>query len=301
MADRSDKTWAELLGGEPDAARALWDGAEGLGDDEPVDVDRGWAALSARLARGERAAAPARGPRLRRGASPKRWRRYAVAAAAAVVALVLVNVLSGDDATFRRYANDSADMEHVTLPDETAVMLMPGARFDFVARETTREVRLDGSARFDVREDPARPFTVDGRGYDLVVMGTSFDIHDGDPAVIAVTEGHVRLRGDREADWTDLFAGDSAEVADALVHPMPPARRDEVGVYDAAPLGEVVDDLRAAGLATIRVPDALAACTVSADFTDSTPAEIARALALLFDADLVEVGDTYRLRGGSCR
>jgi ferric-dicitrate binding protein FerR (iron transport regulator) len=64
------------------------------------------------------------------------------------------------------------------LPDGTTVWLNAGSKLyyenDFTG--TTREVRLEGEAFFDVVKQPDRPFIVHTSGIDIKVLGTAFNV-----------------------------------------------------------------------------------------------------------------------------
>lgn len=64
------------------------------------------------------------------------------------------------------------------LPDGTTVWLNAGSKLyyenDFTG--TTREVRLDGEAFFDVVKQAERPFIVHTSGIDIKVLGTAFNV-----------------------------------------------------------------------------------------------------------------------------
>jgi transmembrane sensor len=64
------------------------------------------------------------------------------------------------------------------LPDGSTVWLNAGSKIfyekDFC--KTTREIRLEGEAFFDVIKEPGRPFIVHTGGIDIKVLGTAFNV-----------------------------------------------------------------------------------------------------------------------------
>lgn len=64
------------------------------------------------------------------------------------------------------------------LPDGTTVWLNAGSKLHYENdfRGTTRVVRLEGEAFFDVIKDPARPFIVRASDIDIRVLGTAFNV-----------------------------------------------------------------------------------------------------------------------------
>lgn len=287
--------WRDLLG-EDAPADQLWELAEGYspadsdaGSADAVDVDAGWERLSAALP-----AAP--GARTRR--QPRRW-AWGVAAAAAVALLVFVNSLSAPQSSHQRFANvDGAEAMPVQLADASAVELMPGAQLMFSAYDDTREATLSGMAHFAVARDEARPFRVRGAGFEVLVMGTVFTVEAGARSHVRVDEGHVRLRGTREADWVDLYAGDVASVVEQLVVLERPGGDLR---FENVTLAELRDRLSEARVVTLDMPATLADCLITADFTGSSAPDIAEAVATLVGARMERRADVYVLSGGTCR
>lgn len=82
------------------------------------------------------------------------------------------------------------------LSDGTQVHLNSGSRLEYPSTfdATTREVRLEGQAYFDVVHDDSHPFLVHTEEITIKVLGTSFDIRsypEEEEAVVAVAEGKV--------------------------------------------------------------------------------------------------------------
>ena len=64
------------------------------------------------------------------------------------------------------------------LPDGSSVWLNAGSHISYEKNfaGTTREVKLDGEAYFDVVKDPKHPFIVHVADYDIKVLGTAFNV-----------------------------------------------------------------------------------------------------------------------------
>ena len=64
------------------------------------------------------------------------------------------------------------------LPDGTIVWLNAGSKLHYENdfNGSTREVRLEGEAFFDVVKQPGRPFIVHTSGIDIRVLGTAFNV-----------------------------------------------------------------------------------------------------------------------------
>lgn len=89
---------------------------------------------------------------------------------------------------------------NVKLPDGSRVklnansVLIAPAKFE----KDRREVKLEGEALFDVREDPARPFTIVSGEVQTRVLGTSFNVRaykDEQTVEVAVVSGKVSVLG----------------------------------------------------------------------------------------------------------
>lgn len=114
-------------------------------------------------------------------------------------------------------------------------------------------VVASGTARFVVRHDDKKPFTVHAAEVVIEDLGTVFTVTcDANRVNVAVTEGSVRVRHDGIA--SDIGAGEHIDVAAHVAPPIaeptatvqtieaPRAPRDEV-----APLLRAADDARADG------------------------------------------------------
>ncbi|MEG1904031.1 MAG: FecR domain-containing protein [Bacteroidales bacterium] len=109
------------------------------------------------------------------------------------------------------YRADNGKPEEVWLPDSTQITLSPGAtiRFD---RKTygaeARDIRLKGKAFFDVRRNPAAPFSVKTAIARITVLGTSFQVDDQPKEVsVNVITGKVCFEIPREEEAAVLTAG----------------------------------------------------------------------------------------------
>lgn len=130
----------------------------------------------------------------------------------------------------------------------------------------TRKVRLlAGEAFFEVRSDPARPFTVDAGGVDVTVLGTRFNVRlTSDDAGVELAEGAVSLDypGHGEAH-ARLVPGQSARVdlrtgtlvtGEIAVDDIGAWREGRLFVQDAT-IAAVVEQLQRYHPAWIAVPD----------------------------------------------
>ena len=309
MNQNPPPSWSRALGSDADA-EALW---VALGEVDrakypmpgEADTEAAWHRMQAALASGTSSGSEARIVQLAtrgRRLSPKRKSRvyaWLSAAAAAVLLLFFVNVLSGSGEPTAIVNNGVRDLPAV-LPDATRVILAPGSELTFVETEGHRVVEMSGEIGFDVSPDPSQPFRVDAEQLTIVVVGTEFTVRDGASGRVSVSEGHVRLRGFREADWVDLRAGDFAELEDGLV-----VRATGNGAIDNlkfrdVPLREVLSRLGAYHGVSLTAEARLLDCTVTASFGNESLEDALNILKVIFSADVESSDDGAYLRGGKC-
>lgn len=295
MHNSNNEDWSKILPEDPQGADALWELSSGFGESSNIDVSNAWAQFEQRLKQ-----APATPEaRIRRFY----WKRYATAAAAAILLLFTINFFA-DSTSVTKYANVEASAKTVTLPDNTEVTLAEGAKLTVRMEEDARIVELLGTASFNVSANTARPFKLTTPELDLVVVGTEFEVRSGKLANVSVNEGHVRVRGRNEADWTDLYAGDEVAVRESLVVSKDVQLLAPKGTglrFNAARLSQVVKSIESAHDINLVIPSKLANCSLTADFSENTVMEIASTLAVLFNAEMSVEGQTVELKGGRCQ
>ena len=156
-----------------------------------------------------------------------------------------------------RHVTSVGQVDTLSLPDGTEVVLAPGSRLDVPAGygDVARTVELNGVAFFRVLHDEARPFTVHITGRAVRDLGTEFTVRaspDGSVEVV-VTEGEVMILNEITAtEGPSLRAGDRGTISaeGALLVSQGGARPDDLAwtagrlVFDDAPLATVADDLR---------------------------------------------------------
>lgn len=176
-----------------------------------------------------RATPPWRRGRGRRAAHPRRVLRGVVTAAAvACLALIaaptLVLRMSAD------HVSGAGQVETIRLADGSTVALGPDSAIAVDYGAEGRNIRLlAGRAMFEVRRDPARPFSVAAREVTATVLGTGFEVRMiGEDTGVAVRTGRVRVEAG--AEIRELGAGDWARVG--------PDMTMQGGVETAALVGE---------------------------------------------------------------
>jgi transmembrane sensor len=141
-----------------------------------------------------------------------------LAAAAAFVAFLMMRPPSPSiaPAAPKTFATKTGQRDSVLLADGSRVILGPESRLtvpgDFGT--TARSVELVGDAFFDVRHDPAKPFSVHVANAIVEDLGTTFtiesDVHD--TTTVAVISGSVRLRAAGASETATLAAGDRGSL-----------------------------------------------------------------------------------------
>lgn len=132
----------------------------------------------------------------------------------AALGLFLGKTLRSSDEPFLTAVAD-AGVKELVLSDGTKVWLNASSSLSYPAifGETTRAVRLQGEAYFEVTKDPDRPFVVSSEGMDVKVLGTSFNFNtrvDGNVEEVALIDGKVQACGRRDEGKITLIPGQKA-------------------------------------------------------------------------------------------
>ncbi|MET6999072.1 FecR family protein [Chitinophaga defluvii] len=98
----------------------------------------------------------------------------------------------------------------IELSDGTQVWLNAGSKLQYsqAYNTTTREVKLEGEAFFDVKTNAAKPFTVNAADLEIQALGTSFNVKaypEDKTVVTTLVEGVVKINGSQEAKAFSLL------------------------------------------------------------------------------------------------
>lgn len=97
----------------------------------------------------------------------------------------------------RELINPRGQRSRVLLPDGSEVFLAADSKLSFPEKFAagSRELKLEGSAFFEVTKNPNRPFIIHTGTVQTKVLGTSFKIEaiKGQPVKVAVATGKVRV------------------------------------------------------------------------------------------------------------
>jgi transmembrane sensor len=140
-----------------------------------------------------------------------------LAAAAGFVAFVMMRPATPPaQRAPQTFATKTGQRDSVLLADGSRVILGPESRLTVATDFGTsaRSVELVGDAFFDVRHDPAKPFSVHVANAIVEDLGTAFtiesDVHD--TTTVAVISGTVRLRAAGASETATLAAGDRGSL-----------------------------------------------------------------------------------------
>ncbi len=91
--------------------------------------------------------------------------------------------------------NPAGQKYRFKLPDGTLVHLNAASKIEYpqVFDSSQRTVRMIGEAYFDVTKDSRRPFVVEIDNSQVKVLGTSFNLKNGDDFELALVEGKVEV------------------------------------------------------------------------------------------------------------
>lgn len=237
----------------------------------------------------------------------------AIAASAAIIALLAVNVINlrapAPLGSTHEFATAVAEIREVALEDGTIVTLGAKSAINTAFSDGARRVTLlAGEAFFDVAKDADRPFYVAADDTVVRVVGTKFDVkRSADQVHVAVLEGVVevtksnatdQLTDDKIASKEVLTAGLQVSVAHRQSVPTasqfdaikPGAWREGRLAYDSELLKVIVDDVNRYSERPLRIASSdLESLRLTTAFKTS---EITEMLDVLEIVQPIEVDDT---------
>jgi len=212
------------------------------------------------------------------------------------------------------YTTGVGEQRVVRLDDGTRVSLNSGTRLRIAYDKQQRRVMLEeGEAYFDVTRDPVRPFTVSAGDREVLALGTVFVIrYDNTQTAVTLLEGKVAIlepaAAGREAGQSDGTAAKTS--ADALIlnpgervtiHPggapkVDAPRMDTVVAWrqgevilDRTAMADAVAELNRYDKTRLVIDDPrIAALEISGIYQAGDSEEFARAMAKLYDLDIVD-------------
>jgi ferric-dicitrate binding protein FerR (iron transport regulator) len=237
---------------------------------------------------------------LSRVVSPRRISRAVLVAAAAVVLLLaglpwLLLPGTPREITITALAGET---RACLLPDGSRVTLSGPASLSYLTgfNRETREVIASGTAYFEVKSDPRRPFTVTTALLEARVLGTVFQVEgDATRSEVLVREGRVRVTpaGGHAGEVllagmsaTRLAGGEALTVSASFDANRLSWKTGEFR-FDNTPLSEVIELLERHFRVAIPLPEHLASLRITASFRRPTLPEVLDIINQTLDVTLV--------------
>lgn len=136
----------------------------------------------------------------------QRRKRKVILSIAAVISLLVIaywasihsNQPSDNNVTPIIVTTKPGMKSKITLPDHSIVHLNAGSKLEYFEdfNKTSRKIRIDGEAYFEISENKAKPFIINSGNHQVVVLGTAFNFNNyqtNNTLKLTVTEGVVKL------------------------------------------------------------------------------------------------------------
>jgi ferric-dicitrate binding protein FerR (iron transport regulator) len=236
------------------------------------------------------------------------------AAAAVIVALFIGFLVVKPNSTVTLASADWNTEEPYFLPDETSVTFFDDSKISHPKHfgNDGRSVNFEGTARFDVTKDEARPFVIHCNGMDVEVLGTSFllnaekngeryflDLYTGkvkmttfDQKGHAVTEMEVNPgeRGVWNPAQGELKTMCYSEVKEEEL------MTEHVLVFDNETLSKIVEALEYIYKVEIDLAESCASKKLTARFSDEESIEdVLETIALVSEVTVTKADNVYRI------
>jgi transmembrane sensor len=245
---------------------------------------------------------------------------YKVAGAAALFIMIVwltlkIDVFTNKQSPQKRNMVSTRLGEHRTikLSDGSVVWLSSGSRVEYPAHfgATSREISFDGEAFFDVAKDKRHPFIIHTLGTSVKVLGTTFNVHafkeSSDITVSLITgkvdfsyqNGRVQLSPKQRIIYNkskQTVRKQPITDADAIT-----GRRLGRYEYKNITVEAIADDLHKNFNVNIKVEGGVKKCLFYGRKTpQESPQRFLQKMALVVNASLVKINNTYLIKGGGC-
>lgn len=202
----------------------------------------------------------------------------------------------------------------INLPDGTIVFLNGNSRLVYPPDygNSSREIKLEGEAFFEVARDENRPFRIQSGNSITQVLGTSFNVnamHTADSVVVNVTSGKVALYALNDpANRVELQKGESGKwtgskgLVQSRKWTSPHFQSWQTGVltFSSTPLPAVYRALEKQYRVSCVVPEELAACKLTAQFDHQSLDDVLRELEIVFKVRHERITNNITVRGTGC-
>lgn len=278
-----------------------------LSSDRPVDVKGAFKQVKNRIDASE---IP---PKSKVKRMPQTWWYVAASIALLAVAVVMWNRYEGVDNQQVSVLSDDNTLEYI-LPDSSKVSVKKGSEIAYekgvFGRNQKREVKLNGSAYFEVAHNPDKPFIVATTDARITVLGTKFLVEaDGlSPTHVLVTEGKVQVHYLESGKVIQLKA-DEEVIADKEQETTVQASdrnklywKTGVMQFDQDTLGTVFQTLHEEFKTPILIEDtAVLSCEITATFKRQSLATIIEVIEKTHGLSSHIKGDTIIIEGHGCQ
>lgn len=185
---------------------------------------------------------------------------WAIAAAVSLIILGSAGLLFLNRQQFVSFSEEGMavietnedEQQALTLADGTQIWLNRNTRISYPTKfeGSTREVKLEGEAYFEVAHLPEKPFNIQAGTAKVQVMGTSFNLEAREQVKVQVTSGSVKFSTTEAGNHHSLLltAGDAAYLEGNTIRQEkqdPNFRAWKTGtfVFEDTPLEEVLQAL----------------------------------------------------------
>lgn len=272
----------------------IWSSSTSLSDFESIDLAKNWSQVQSKL---------------NKEGETRKSHFWKYAAAILLIATVSFLILQPGEVVMKQtLAYDGP--KQVTLPDGSEVWLNKGASLDYPESfaSRSREVTLKGEAFFEVAHNPEKPFIVTADGTTTEVLGTSFNIKEGEGEVLQLVleTGKVRFTKDRKR--ATLAPGDMINVdAQGNITKTTNTDRNFISwktkklVFENTPMTEVVGDISKLYGVVLEITDKdFLNCPLTTTFQNETLEEVMETIEMLFNIEVKQSGQLYQLVGKGC-
>lgn len=269
----------------------VWSSAEHLQDFESIDLDRNWSALESKIA-------------IDKGTNRTVIWRYA----AAILLIAAASFLFWQ-------SNKAPEMIHLTaenamqvsLPDGSSVWLNAGSSLEYPEKfkGENRLVSLTGEGFFEVIHNPEKPFIVSSDQTTTQVLGTSFNIREGEGQLfeLVLATGKVRFTSGENVET--LLPGDKVMVDE--FGQVRKTRNEGLNYmswrtkrlsFNDTPMQDVVKDIsRLYNVEIVIENEDFKDVPFTSTFQDESLEDVLETIELLFDIEFEQQGQKYRLIG----
>jgi len=284
-----------------------WKSLRGMNDDREINVESAWNKVNARLSE----SGAYEGNRSRLISMKNNFMKIA-AAVLIFVCLGAVTVYFNNKGVFSREiilatGNDEKNIRY-DLPDGSVIHLNRNTELRYSADmgKSSRNVRLDGEAYFEITSDPEKPFTVDAGKAKVRVTGTSFNVitnNDYESVEVFVNTGQVILTDNSGTQNLVLEPGYigtmDSNISGKKLNENPNYMSWKTGrlVYDGQKLEVVFKDLKRAYNMDIVAddPEILGELWTTAPIDNQSQETIIRLICTSFNLNYSKDGNIYHL------